>query len=485
MATHFGGVGNTPVENLKTQDIDNASEDESQDEDLIRQLLCETASLKQFVEDRNNEPREAIHDLEQRLNELTLTLHCQDTPIENMVDRYTETLCTAQKKTSLESSLLQDIPILNGQDSSQLEDWLTDIETASELTNESRTKLAQVKSRGLVRTLITKALTAQKSWEEIKDSLHLKISNADIHTSISRFMDIQQNDKESLATYVHGFTWEASRSKFNNDTTTIRIFLKGLKNAPIIVNKVYEKTPQTLSKAIREVEKLQAAQQITSTLLPTSSVNTMSSDNDRCFQCQEIGHMACYCPHIWCYDCDNYRHVTMDCPDKIPPSGTPAHHRTDTNDRSSRPSSRHCSHTRHSHHNCRDRSRFSHSQSHPHNHSYRSSSCQDPHRSHPRSFHRSSHCSFSRDRSSSSYHHCCNTPHCRPSTHRNTSQDDSRSQHKSRRQHYRPAKGSSSTSQASSWKHKDKRHKQVTIDDPPSEYYSSDDDESGSDDDLN
>ena len=40
-----------------------------------------------------------------------------------------------------------------------------DIETASELTGKSRTKLAQAKSRGLVRTLITKALTAQKSWE--------------------------------------------------------------------------------------------------------------------------------------------------------------------------------------------------------------------------------------------------------------------------------------------------------------------------------
>ena len=48
-----------------------------------------------------------------------------------MLDKYTETLCTAQKKTSLESSLLQDIPILNGKDSSQLEDWLIDIETAS------------------------------------------------------------------------------------------------------------------------------------------------------------------------------------------------------------------------------------------------------------------------------------------------------------------------------------------------------------------
>ena len=75
--------------------------------------------------------------------------------------------------------------ILNGQDSSQLEDWLTNIETASELTNKSRTKIAQAKSRGLVRTLITKVLTTQESWEEIKDSLCLKISNADIHTSIS------------------------------------------------------------------------------------------------------------------------------------------------------------------------------------------------------------------------------------------------------------------------------------------------------------
>ena len=47
----------------------------------------------------------------------------------------------------------------------------------------------------------------------------------------------------------------------------------------------------------------------------------MSSDNNKCFQCQETGHMAHYCPHIRCFDCDNYGHVTMDCPDKIPPSG--------------------------------------------------------------------------------------------------------------------------------------------------------------------
>ena len=162
-----------------------------------------------------------MHALEQRLNTLTLTLHCSDVPIENGLDRYTETLYTAQKKTSLESSLLQDIPTLNRQDSSQLEDWLMDIETASELTGERRTKLAQAKSKGLVRTLISEALTAQKNWEEIKDSLCLKISNVDIHTSISCFMDIQQTDRELLATYVHRFKWEASRCKFNNATTTI------------------------------------------------------------------------------------------------------------------------------------------------------------------------------------------------------------------------------------------------------------------------
>ena len=68
MATCFGGVGDTSMENQETQDVGNVSEDESQDEDLVKKLLCKTACLKQFVEDRDNEPREAIHDLEQRLN---------------------------------------------------------------------------------------------------------------------------------------------------------------------------------------------------------------------------------------------------------------------------------------------------------------------------------------------------------------------------------------------------------------------------------
>ena len=181
-------------------------------------------------------------------------MHHSDTPIENVLDRYTKTLYTAKKKTSLKSSLLQDIPILNGQDSSQLEDWLMDIKTASELTGESRTKLAQAKSRGLVRTYISEALTTQKNWEEIKDYLHLKISNTDIHTSISRFMDIQQTDKESLAHMFIDLYGKLADVNLHNNAATIRIFLKGVKNAHTIATKVYEKGPQTLMETIKEVE---------------------------------------------------------------------------------------------------------------------------------------------------------------------------------------------------------------------------------------
>ena len=136
---------------------------------------------------------DAISHWECKLNQLVITLHppMQAEPIGEVLNKYTNTLCNSQKKTSFESSLLQDITILNGNDSSQLEDWLTDIETTSDLTGKSRIKLAQKKSKGLIRTLISEALTSNKTWQEIKDSLHLKICNSDIHTSVSHSMEIQ------------------------------------------------------------------------------------------------------------------------------------------------------------------------------------------------------------------------------------------------------------------------------------------------------
>ena len=117
---------------------------------------------------------EAISCLEHELNRLTLTL-CPSgllRPLDEILQQYTDTLCTAQKKTSFVNTLLQDITIFNSNDSSQLEDWLIDIKTASDLTSNSRTKLAQAKSKHLIQTLKSEALISDKNWDEIKDLLH-------------------------------------------------------------------------------------------------------------------------------------------------------------------------------------------------------------------------------------------------------------------------------------------------------------------------
>ena len=180
---------------------------------------------------------------------------------------------------------MQDIPTFNGSDLAKLEDWLTDIETAANLTDESRTNLPQAKSKGLTYTLIMEAVILVKNWDEIKDSLHLKLCNSNIHTSISCFMDIQQKDMESLAAYIHRFKREAKRCNFTNNAVTIRIFVKGLKNVHTLAACIYEKGLQTLTDTISEVEKLQAAQQLTATLLPLSTVNVMTNEGDQCFQC--------------------------------------------------------------------------------------------------------------------------------------------------------------------------------------------------------
>ena len=210
-----------------------------------------------------------------------------------------EILYTAQKQTTFANTLIQDILTSNGSDLTQFEDWLIDIETATNLTDESRTKLAQAKSKGLTHTLITEALTLGINWEEIKDLLHSKNCNSNIHTLVNYFMDIQQKDKESLAAYIHGFKREVNRCNFTS--ATIKIFVKSLTNAHTLAACVYEKGPQTPTDAISEVEKLQAVQKLTAALLPSSAVNVMSNEGDQCVKCQEWGHITCNCPNVHCF----------------------------------------------------------------------------------------------------------------------------------------------------------------------------------------
>ena len=136
----------------------------------------------------------------------------------------------------------------------------------------------------------------------------------------------KKKQKESLAMDIHHFKREAKRCNFTNNATTIRIFIKGLKDAHTLAVRILEKGPQTLADAISEVEKLQAAHQLTATLIPSSTVNFMSNEEDPCFQCQEAGHIAWHSSNVRYFECDEYGHIVVNCLHRIPPSGTPAHH---------------------------------------------------------------------------------------------------------------------------------------------------------------
>ena len=87
MATCYSGVGDTSMEDPETQDLDNTSQDDFQDENIVQNLLCKTEHLKQAIEDRDNDPMEAIQQLEQRLNRLSLTLCPSSNPIEQVLGK--------------------------------------------------------------------------------------------------------------------------------------------------------------------------------------------------------------------------------------------------------------------------------------------------------------------------------------------------------------------------------------------------------------
>ena len=98
MATHYSGVGDTSLEDPETQDLDNTSQDDFPNENISQNLLCETDRLKQAVEDRDNDPREAIQQLGQRLNRLTLTLHPSSDPTEQVLGKYTKNFMHCTKE---------------------------------------------------------------------------------------------------------------------------------------------------------------------------------------------------------------------------------------------------------------------------------------------------------------------------------------------------------------------------------------------------
>ena len=139
-------------------------------------ITRELDDLCQRIQAEEGSPMESLHHIEQELQclSISLKLPIHTESLGEVLKHYANILCSVQKQMNFTNSLLQDISIFTGHDTTLLEDWLIDIETAADLTMESRTIIAQAKSKGFTCTLITEAITSEKSWEDIKDLLWLK-----------------------------------------------------------------------------------------------------------------------------------------------------------------------------------------------------------------------------------------------------------------------------------------------------------------------
>ena len=131
MATH-GGTGkpsekdsdpqenNVATHNEYQADVNNFENIEPNHHARLRDLTNEIDYLQQKVKANETQPTDAISNLKCILNRLALTL-CMSAPpgpLDEVLQQYTDTLCTAQKKTSFVNALLQDITIFNGNNSS-------------------------------------------------------------------------------------------------------------------------------------------------------------------------------------------------------------------------------------------------------------------------------------------------------------------------------------------------------------------------------
>ena len=242
MATYLGGSGQ-PLDRDATmtekdadvdiwqdfhhEDTDDFENAEQENHTSLAATTRELDDLCHWLQAGEGQPKEDLHHIECKLQRLSIALSPSAPlePLDDILKQYMDTICSAPKQTNFPNILIQNIPIFNGNNSTQLEDWLVDIKTAADLSAKSRTKLAQAKSKGLAHTLITEALNLGKCWDDIKDLLCLKLWNYDIHTSVSHSMEILQKE-ESLATYIHCFKREAKRCNFTNNAATIRIFVK-------------------------------------------------------------------------------------------------------------------------------------------------------------------------------------------------------------------------------------------------------------------
>ena len=93
--------------------------------------------------------------------------------------------------------------------------------------------------------LSPEATQTGKCWDEIKGILRLKLHNANIHTYTSRFMEMQQKDNETLATYIHHLKKQQSDVLLTMTLQQSTFLLKALARMdPLSHQKYIRRTPK-------------------------------------------------------------------------------------------------------------------------------------------------------------------------------------------------------------------------------------------------
>ena len=94
---------------------------EQENHTTLKALTQDLDDLHHRVETGKGQPTEAINCMEHELHRLSLVLHSSvpTEPLDDILQQYTETFCSAQKQTTFANTLIQDIPTFNGSDSTQ------------------------------------------------------------------------------------------------------------------------------------------------------------------------------------------------------------------------------------------------------------------------------------------------------------------------------------------------------------------------------
>ena len=142
-------------------------------------------------------------------------------------------------------------------------------------------------------------------------------------------MDIQQKEKESLAAYIHHFV----HGKLAD--VNLIMMLHNYQNFYKRAQKCTHPSNQDLWEGTTKPGRHHKGGWKTSSC-PTINIYLITTIIGKyhvqvmminAFNAKKLSTWHAIAPHIRCFYCDNYCHVTADCPNKIPPSGIPTQSR--------------------------------------------------------------------------------------------------------------------------------------------------------------